>query len=144
MFIRRNLVFFLALLSLGALAQNKIPQSHLGSAPLSSSCVVSNLPPDSPDTTFFFHAEPKEPDERDPRFIFHKRKLPNPSWGNYFEDESRKSLNKTNSGDLKLGATSLAVQTTGWKLRSRIEATFEWMALSVKIDHETTKVAPGI
>jgi hypothetical protein len=103
MFTRRIFSAFLVFVSLVASAQNKNPRAHLGSAPLSSSCVVANLPPDQPDTIFHLHAEPEEPGESDPFFIIHKHRLPNSTWSNYFEVPNATTLNKTNSGDLQLG-----------------------------------------
>ncbi len=114
MFIRSSLIGFLVFGSLISFSQNKKPSAYLSSAPLSSQCVVANLPPDGPDSTFKTHLEPQEPDTRDPRFIFHKRRLPNTSWSTYFEDNGRASLNKTNSGDLQLGASAkFSIYTQG-------------------------------
>ncbi len=104
MFIRRVCLSFLLFASLVSFAQNKKPVSHLASAPLTSSCVVANLPPDQADTMFHYHQEPIEPGERDPRFLFHKRHLPNNTWSNYFEVKNTNTLNKTNSGNFQLGA----------------------------------------
>ncbi len=95
-------------------AQQKKPIPHLGSAPLSSSCIVANLPPDKPDSSVREHSEPADPDKRDPRFFLHKRRLPNSTWSNYFEDLGRNTMNKTNSGDLQLGASGkFTVYTQG-------------------------------
>lgn len=114
MFIRRSFAVFLVFISLFAQAQNKKPTPHFGSAPLSSSCVVRNLPADQPDTNFIMHPEPEEPGERDPRFFLHKRKLPNNSFPNFYEDQGRTILNKTNSGNLTIGATgTFGVYTQG-------------------------------
>jgi hypothetical protein len=103
MFIRRSLVLLFVFASLGLLSQNKTPVSKMGSAPLSSSCIVTELPPDQPDTVMHIHPEPEEPGEKDPLLFLHKRRLPNPSWSNYYRDQGR-GLSKTNSGSLQLGA----------------------------------------
>ena len=105
MFIRITLAMLLLLVGLYGNAQNKKPVAHLGSAPLSSGCVVANLPPDMPDTLMHIHPEPEEPGERDPKLFLHKHRLPKPTWNNYFEDQNLGgALNKTNSGDLVVGA----------------------------------------
>ncbi len=104
MLIQKITCSFLVFVSLISSAQNKKAMGHLSSAPLSSSCIVTNLPLDKPDTVFHQHKEPNEPNEKDTTFFKHKKYLPNNSWNNYYENRNTSKLNKTNSDDFQIGA----------------------------------------
>jgi hypothetical protein len=88
-------------------SQQRVPVSSLGKAPLTSTSVFRDLPADLPDTVVHIRQEPDEPGEGNRiKFMLQKRKLPNSSFPNFYEDAGVSAQNKTNAGDLTIGATA--------------------------------------
>lgn len=95
-------------------AQKIAPRSSFDKTLLSSSCVVTELPADKPDTAMHIHAEPEEPEGNNRYYKKNRRHFPGPGHEDYFEDAGIRAMNKTNAGDLALGKqTKFTIYTQG-------------------------------